>query len=452
MAISEKIKRVVVLVLENRSFDHLAGYLRVGNPNIDGVLGTEFNLENPKDASSQQVPISDDAGYVPDLNPGPGHDVRDVKVQLYAGGDGALLTMGGFVYDYAQQSGVSADESRRVMHCFAPEKVKVLTDLAREFAICDAWHSSLPGPTWPNRLFLHCATSGGFTDNNPRDFNMPSIFERLSDLELDSWRIYFHDIPQTFVLRRLMNARYLRFFEQFSAFKRDCENGKLPRYSFIEPRYFSLLGAVANDQHPDHGILPGEQLIADVYNCLRASQHWNESLLIVTWDEHGGFYDHVQPKATVNPDGNSSPELDFQLLGVRVPTVLISPWIPRGTVDHTLYDHASIPATLKALFGTKEFLTERDAKANTFEHNCSAETLRDAPRSVEPAKPSVATAFHADVQAALSQSHAPSDFQRSLLALANQVVPIHTRDPFSVSTEFEAALHVHSATTRLLAG
>jgi len=223
-------------MLENRSFDHFCGYLRVGNPEICGLMGTEFNYVNPADTTSEQVDVSDDAPYVPDLNPGPGHEVRDVLVQLNG-------VNGGFVYDYAQQVGVSPQEARRVMQSFAPAKLPALARLAQEFAICDKWHSSLPGPTWPNRLFAHCATSGGFVDNNPHQFTMRTIFEKLSDVQLDSWRIYFHDTPQSLMLRNLRNARYLRFFEHFDAFARDCANGTLPRYSFIEPRYFSILGA-----------------------------------------------------------------------------------------------------------------------------------------------------------------------------------------------------------------
>jgi len=451
VGISEKIKHVVVLMLENRSFDHLCGYLREGNPDIRGVFGTEYNDLHPGGDEPGRVPISDDAPYVPDLNPGPGHDVRDVRTQLYAGGDGKTIANLGFVYDYSRQAGVSPTEAGRVMQCFAPSKLPVLTTLARAFALCDAWHSSLPGPTWPNRLFVHCATSGGFIDNAPREFPMPSIFERLSNLELDSWRIYFHDTPQTFMLTRLRNTRYFRFFEHVDAFFRDCREARLPRYSFIEPRYFSVLGAAANDQHPDHGILPGEHLIADVYNALRSSDQWLESLLVITWDEHGGFYDHVAPETTVNPDGKVSPEFDFKLLGVRVPAILVSPWISPGTVDHTPYDHSSIPATLKLIFGAQDFLTDRDAQSRTFEHNCSLPSPRnDARVIVTPAKPPLATAFHNTVQGAMSQLRPPNDLQRSLVALANEVAPAHARNPDSILTELQAAQHVHEATIRTL--
>ena len=450
MELQDKIKHVVVLMLENRSFDNLCGFMRVSNPKINGLLGTEYNLVNPSNQNSEKVVVSSDAPFVPDLNPGPGHDVRDVKIQLYAGTPDEL-TMGGFVYDYSQQSGVSIDQAKRIMRCFSPHKLPVLETLTKQFVLCHRWHSSLPGPTWPNRLFAHCATSGGFTDNNPRQFEMRTIFENLSDIKYDSWRIYFHDSPQTLMLRNLRNARYARFFEHFGAFIRDCKDGTLPLYSFIEPRYFSVLGSAANDQHPDHGVWLGEKLIADVYNSLRASSQWTETLLVVTWDEHGGFYDHHQPQATVRPDNNTSPECDFELLGVRVPTLIVSPWVEPNTVDDTLYDHTAIAATLKVLFGTRAFLTKRDEWSKTFDRNVTLKNSRsDCPTTLSPAPLSAATSLHTSMQGALSQLRPPTELQRSLVALANEYAPEQSRDPSSFLTEIDAAHHVHQATTKLL--
>lgn len=450
MAGEDKINRVILLMLENRSFDHLCGYLRMLDPRIDGLFGVEYNYLDPASPDSTKITVSDDAPYVPDLSPSPGHEVADVRTQLYAGGDGGRITNAGFVKNYAEQ-GVSPATAGRVMKCFSPKTLPVVTTLAREFALCDHWHSSMPGPTWPNRLFVHCATSGGFTDNTAREYNMVSIFESLSDQELDSWRIYFHDTPQTFMLTRLRNSRYLRFFERFDAFTRDCENGTLPRYSFIEPRYFSVLGAAANDEHPDHGVLAGEQLIATVYNALRASQIWSQTLLIVTWDEHGGFYDHVAPPTTVNPDGLVSPDCDFKLLGLRVPTLLISPWIPANTVDHNLYDHSSVPATLKAIFGTSSSLTKRDESAKTFEDICSLPAWRtDTVEQVSPAGPSLAAALRATVQSSMSAIRPPTDLQRSLVNLANRIAPDQARNQYSLTTELQAASHVHEVTLRVL--
>jgi phospholipase C len=449
MTISDKIKRVVVLMLENRSFDHLLGYLRGADPRIDGLLGTEFNYVAPSQQDSQKILVSNDAPYVPDLDPGPGHSASDVHEQLFAACVDPDLKNQGFVVNYSTQAGVTAEQARTIMRCFAQSHLPVLTTLATEFAICDHWFSSLPGPTTPNRLFAHCATSGGFVDDNFRQYRMTTIFERLSDVKLDCWRIYYHDPPNSLILANLRNFRYKRFFESFSAFQRDCRNGTLPWYSFIEPRYFSVLGSVANDQHPPNGILAGEKLIADVYNSLRASPQWQESLLLIVWDEHGGFYDHVFPPATVNPDGEVNPGCSFESLGVRVPAVIVSPWIARGTVDDTVYDHTSIPATLKTIFKTRDHLTRRDAQANTFDGLCSQETPRlDAPAQLAPSHASVVDSIHAVAQSAGAQFRSPTDLQRSFVQLANELDPETAKTPDSFRTELEAAYHVHRAASR----
>jgi phospholipase C len=437
-----KVKHFVVLMLENRSFDHMLGFMKVQEPEIDGLLGIEYNLPNPKDPTGSKVLVTPNAPYVPDLNPSPGHEVRDVLIQMYGGSPsptGQRPTMEGFVYDYGQIPGVTEDAAKRIMDCFSPRMLPVLSTLASEFAVCDHWFSSLPGPTWPNRLYVHAATSDGRTDNNPHQYAMKSIFENLYDLGKE-WRIYFHDLPQSAMLTNLRNARYLRFFESYEdAFDRDCRSGDLPTYSFIEPRYSTLGSLRGNDQHPDHGVELGEVLIADVYQALRASPNWEESALLILWDEHGGFYDHVPPGSTVNPDGKNSPEFDFGLLGVRVPAVLVSPWVQRGFVDHTVYDHSSVPATLKNMFGLRDFLTKRDTAANCFDHLFAlAQPRTDAPRTLDlrPRPPGGAVGEKA--------SGPPTDFQRSLVALANDLAPENAKAQAQIRTEHDAAVHLHS--------
>ncbi len=156
---------------------------------------------------------------------------------------------------------------------------------------------------------------------------MRTIYENLSAAG-KSWRIYFHDFPQSLALDH--QWQYVKTnYEYITAFFRDCSAGLLPNYSFIEPRYFNEGALRANDQHPIHGVVGGDVLIADVYQALRNGPKWNSTLFVVASDEHGGLYDHVLPPETVNPDGLTSPMFDFTRLGVRVPAVVASPWIPR---------------------------------------------------------------------------------------------------------------------------
>ncbi|KAL6584214.1 Non-specific phospholipase C6 [Orobanche minor] len=375
----QPIKTVVVLVLENRSFDHMLGWMKKYlNPSINGVTGKECNSISSNNINSKKICFSDDAGYV---DPDPGHSFEDVEKQVF--GFASFPSMSGFV---EQALSISQNLSQTVMKGFKPENVPIYAALVKEFAVFDRWFSSVPGPTQPNRLFVYSATSHGSTSHVKRQlatgYPQQTIFDSLDENGLD-FGIYFQSFPTTFFYRNLRKLKYIFKFHQYDLmFKRDARNGKLPRLSVIEPRYFDLNGMPANDDHPSHDVSNGQRLVKEVYETLRASPHWNESLLVITYDEHGGFYDHVQtPYADIpNPDGNTGPVplfFKFDRLGVRVPTIMVSPWIKKGTVisrakgptPNSEYEHSSIPATIKKIFNlSSHFLTHRDAWAGNFEH------------------------------------------------------------------------------------
>ena len=403
------IKHVVVLMMENRSFDHMLGFMKSQEWPINGLTGTESNYPDPAKPAGTPITIKPDATYVPDLDPGPMHDYANVVRQIHGGSNS------GFVADYLTVT--DAARAGRVMTGFADGKLPVLGMLAKEFAVCDNWFSSLPGPTWPNRFFAHCATAGGFVDGAPRIYPMRTLYENLTDANVN-WRIYYHDIPQSLALQNQRKFFHLKYEVFNQSFARDCRNGLLPQYSFIEPRYFNEGASRANDQHPVHGVVGGELLIADVYEALRASPSWNETLLVITYDEHGGFYDHVPPPPATPPDPpNAAQQFDFASYGVRVPAVIVSPLIPKGTIDRTLYDHSSIPATAKKLFNLPKFLTKRDAAANTLEHLWWLPAPRtDAPLKLpRPALPARA------LQAIPAAPERPNDLQNELLALTREL-------------------------------
>jgi phospholipase C len=426
---AQTIQHVVVLMLENRSFDHMLGFLRSPDYPIDGLTGNEWNPRDPAHIDpAQEVKVSNDAGFI--LSYDPGHQFHDVNLQLFdnpAGPPATSLPNAGFILSYSQQPHVTASIADTIMKCMASTTVPVLTTLAKEFAVCDAWYSSVPGPTWPNRFFVHAATSKGYLDNSQfRNYDMPTIFESLEASGL-TWRNYYHDFSQTWSLQRLQTDANKANFFSFGQFSTDAKNGQLPNYSFVEPKYFSLFGE-ANDQHPPHDIRAGEALIASVYNSVRNSPLWDETLLIVLYDEHGGTYDHATPPAATPPDGNTT-QFAFNRYGLRVPALLISPFIAKGTINHGTFDHTSIPATLKQIFGLPSFLTQRDATAQTFSDVASLDAARtDAPSSINatavPGLQVGATnvAAHSIVQAreAGQISTAPlSDFQQALIALAH---------------------------------
>jgi phospholipase C len=378
----DNLKHIVVLMMENRSFDHMLGFAQTTNWPIDGLTGNEAN----RDSTGEVARVSNDARYSGDFTPDPGHALFDTLTQLYGDAKTSVTenpTMSGFILSYEGKTHNSND-AHRIMRCFAPDKVPVLVQLARQFAVCDRWFSSVPGPTFPNRAFIHGATSIGRVDMGIDWLNMSkTIYELLAENKVDS-RIYYHDSTMAMTFKGLMNQG--RYFDQIDDFLSDCKKDRLPAYSFIEPRFANGQDPVTNsffsasDQHPDHNVEQGEILIRDVFNAVWNSPARNSTLLVIVYDEHGGLYDHVPPPATVNPDNKNfagspnvlDPPFDFTRLGVRVPAILISPYIPAGTIDHTVYDHSSIIATVcKILLKNvpNASLTARDKQANTFEAN-----------------------------------------------------------------------------------
>jgi phospholipase C len=273
--------------------------------------------------------------------------------------------------------------------------------------VCDRWFSSIPGPTWPNRFFIHAASSGGLDDSpsnvqtatstllNGYRFENGTIYDSLEDKCFD-WNVFMGDeLPQVFAISGMTDRRIEGHFDDFDDFSDALSDPDFSvPYVFIEPNYGNVLPTTpgdftcGNSQHPLDDVTRGERLIKTVYETIRNSPHWNDSLLIVTYDEQGGFYDHVPPPATISPgDTISDPDnnhhnFDFTQLGIRVPAIVVSPLIPRNLVDHTVYDHTSLLATMEKLFDLPS-LTNRDAQANTFELLLSLQSPRtDAPSTL----------------------------------------------------------------------
>lgn len=457
------IEHVVVLMFENRSFDHMLGFLPDG-----GLTGEEFNLVNPADLNSERVKVNQGAGSITFTDPE--HTFEAVHTQLFGGAGPATdpAPMCGFVKACIDQTKGDIQAGMKIMECFDPQKLPALSTLAREFCLCNRWFSSIPGPTWPNRFFVHAASSDGRVTNDlTHPYNMRTIYDSLSASNL-SWRIYYNDIPQSLALERLWVQ--LDRFKPFHQFLTDVKTGALASYTFIEPRYFNFFEWKANDQHPPHDIQQGEYLLAEIYEALRSSPLWEKTLLVVLFDEHGGFYDHISPPGGVpNPDGKNSsqPPFDFTRLGVRVPAILVSPYIEKGVVDATPYEHSSVASTLKKLFKLPAFLNARDGAANTFEKNLTRSAPRpDAPLSLPlPGTPDEIRVsrqlLRSDPRQSPPQSLAPasqeplSEFQETLVALADrinarsQAVGAPPVTPAPPQTEQEGAQYVQAAMGRL---
>lgn len=383
----QKIKHVIVLMMENRSFDNLVGWLYddvhnrpprnipkpAEGPNTYAGLWPETYFN---EYAGQRVfartppkpwPPKNNASLVPD--PDPHEEFVHMTQQIFgtsAPGTERIPDMSGFLADYATAS----PHPDQIMESFRLEDANVINQLARNFAICDAWFASCPCQTWPNRGFVHTGSSDGHINNDDYElYDIPTIFNILEERGI-SWGV-FHD---TTVVPSLTWGQFLPRlwlhslrFHHFSSFLRRCsglDGIRLPKYSFVEPRFVPELGwfkiDFPQDYHPPHNVCRGEQFLAQVYDAVRTSPYRDEILLVITFDEHGGCYDHVPPltKSTppepwpVSRDG----QFHFDRFGVRVPTIVISSYVNSGTVfrapsNSAPYDHTSILATLRDWLG-----------------------------------------------------------------------------------------------------
>jgi phospholipase C len=436
-----RIEHYFVLMLENRSFDHMFGFSGLSGIGIDGgptsVIGADPERDSNFDTNTRSwipVTVRPPADFaLKDVDQDPGHEFEDTVVALCAQFDdsGNLkpldydpvlggyppITNGGFVQNYSHPSApgdMASGTPDRIMRCFdTASQLPVMFSLAQEFAICDQWFSSLPGPTWPNRFFLLAASSGGL-DDSPSSldvvtsttvegyrFSNGNVFDLLDNNCLD-WRIFEGDeFPVSFAMSGMnLNALQGRF-KDFEDFQSEVNKSSFSdRFVFIEPKYgahgFDVTGpgdfTCGSSMHPLDDVTRGERLVKSVYETIRNSPHWEKSVLLIVFDEHGGFYDHVAPPAAV-PPGDTITEsyvqkgFKFDQLGVRVPALVVSPLVPRGVIDHTVYDHTSMLASLERLYGMKN-LTQRDGNAKDFLHLLSLQAARtDAPTTLpDPAQ------------------------------------------------------------------
>jgi len=433
---SNALDHVVVVMFENRSFDNLLGRLyQPGEvPSFEGVIGKD--LANPvpdwaADRSGGDVVQYGTAANMNTPSPDPGEEYPHVNTQLFgiidpATNRGVLAdkmaapfnapadarvrpSMDGFVADYISSFAAEIgrqpryDEYAQIMTGYAPEQMPVTSALARGFAVYDHWFCEVPSQTFANRSFFHAGSSSNYVDNlSPADSfplhnTAETIFERLDQQGL-SWRVYC-DPPSHMSLTGIIHAPRLwpyfgTRFVSTDQFVQDAADGTLPTYSFIEPNL--LYGH--NDMHPafdalfpdtpidpPSSLLGGEALLAKIYNAVRSgtsangSNAWN-TLLMVTFDEHGGTYDHVPPPTAPPPNPATAPgqmNFGFDRSGVRVPAIAISAWIPAEKVVTSQYRNTSVITTLRNRWQLGPPLTARDAIAADITPVLALDTPRD---------------------------------------------------------------------------
>jgi phospholipase C len=434
----DPIKHVVLLLLENHSFDQMLGSLKAIYPQLDGV---DPKTKTPKTNSDKSGKVFSQCETTErQMLIDPHHELEHVATQLQNNN-------GGFIRDLedSYKGAVTDQDKQDIMGYYPLDYLPALHKLGRNFGVCDRWFSSLPGPTWPNRFFALSGTSAGHVEmpdgvnlgslNAFLEQTQPTIFDRLNEKNI-TWRVYYHDIPQSLAFTRQRESHNAIRYIPFDRFSKDVVDtaNTFPEFTFIEPRYY---GADQNDDHPPHDIMNAQDLIAQVYNALRSNGAlWESTLLVVLYDEHGGFYDHVVPPPANAPDTNDF-GYGFQQLGIRVPALLVSPWVDAGPIQ-TLFDHTSLLKYLSDKWGLNP-MGARVARAETFAPFIGQKLRSDTPPSIaltpdQKKPPEPDRAVHAMQE--------KNQHQTALIALANSL-ELHSSSPIIAAERILNILSKH---------
>lgn len=376
----EKIDHIVLLMLENRSFDHMLGYLSLpesagglGRTDIDGLSGADDQINQYDGDIYTPQPLHDYLSFPWD----PPHDHKYVVKQI-------AHNNGGFAEQFAKHNHqlykhLPLEDPGLVMGYHTADHVPAFDALARQFCVCDRWFSSMPGPTFPNRYYAMAGTSGGYTADpdvdDPKPVDLKTVFDYMPK---KMWGAYFHDTPSIWLFKKHRHLLKSRTLHSFASFRRHAKKGTLPGVSWIDPYYY-FKSQLSNDDHPPSDIRKAQKFVAEVYNLLVESPVWDKTLLVVYYDEHGGFYDHVVPPQA---------EDDFPHLaryGVRVPAIVVSPWVAEQSVSHTVFDHTSLIKTI-----LMRFCRQPDGSIPSISRRTDAATdlscllTEAAPRKCEP--------------------------------------------------------------------
>lgn len=400
-----QIEHVVVLMLENRSFDNLLGWLYdssnppkriiapAGSPKIfQGLDGANFT--NPTAfQGGTPVPVQRGTDNMSIPTPDPNEKFKHMNQQIFGANvsgkywlppEGAPATMNGFVVDYGEAKDSSPTIAKQIMQTYTPDQVNAMSTLAYDYAVSDAWHASNPTQTLPNRAFMAAGTSEGRVNNLPLPvYGAKTIFNVLEDKGID-WRVYSPSkiLPSLtrIAMVQLWDPLLDGHFHSIDQFEDDAKNGRLQPYTFLEPTFIedTLDQARVTSEHPPTDVCAGDHYLAKIWDIVRHSPNWGQMLFIVTFDEHGGCSDHIPtPWGAAAPDSDSDPGdegFGFNRFGVRIPTLMASPFLDDGTVfrspDPNLpFDHTSILATVLDWLGLErgELDSQRVAQAPTFE-------------------------------------------------------------------------------------
>src|SRR4051812_2704 len=330
------IEHIVVAMMENRSFDHVLGWLPGAEGRPAGLAYLDSN-----GVSHATYPLAPD--YQGCGHPDPDHSYDGARVEYDGGACDGWLRAG------------SNDEY--AIGYYVESDVPFLAQAAPGWTACDRYFAAILGPTFPNRFYMHAAQ----TDRLSNTFTLstlPTIWDRLADAGI-SGRYYFSDAP----FLGLWGPKYASISRTLDHFLEDCAAGTLPQVSYVDPRFIDEETGTSNDDHPHSDIRNGEVFMNEVYSAVTSSPAWKHTVLVINFDEWGGFFEHVPPTAAPIPPTSAAAGDADGLLGFRVPCLVISPYAPRQVVSHTPFDHTSILKLIEWRWNL-EPLTVRDATAN----------------------------------------------------------------------------------------
>jgi phospholipase C len=333
----------VVLMMENRSFDHYLGWL----PGADGRQAglTYTDLAGAAHSTHRLSPDFQGCDH-----PDPDHSWEGGRAQVNGG------AMDGFL-----RSGLNDEFS---IGYYAEEDLPFVGHVAKAFTSYDRFFCSLLASTYPNREYMHAAQSYGKVDNSfpeagfqDQGFPDNTIFAALKARNVDS-RYFFNDLPVSALWGQKGLARSSRVEDYYLR----CQQGTLPPLSFVDPSFGNESGGTSGDEHPHGDIRAGQAFMADVVHAFMESPQWKRGALFIVYDEWGGFFDHVRPPRVPDIRNSTDPNQDFGQMGLRIPAVTVSPWVKRGSVSHSIFGFESILKMIEYRFGIAP-LTRRDAYA-----------------------------------------------------------------------------------------
>ena len=330
------IRHFVVVTMENRSFDHFLGWL----PGADGRQAGLTYLDRTGVPHSTYALTGDYQGCA---HPDPDHSYEGGRVEYNNGACDGWLQAG--------------ENDEFAIGYYPSGDLPFYASAAPGWTTCDRYFSALMAETWPNKIYQHAAQTDRL-DNTIDLCTLPTIWDRLADHSLQG-RYYFSDVP--FIA--LWGTKYLPITRHISQFFADCAGGTLPHVSFVDPRFLGEDIGITNDDHPHADIRNGQAFLNSIYHAVTTSPHWANTVLVINYDEWGGFFEHVPPPVAPIPAADAAAGATDGLRGFRVPCLVIAPWSRRGFVPHGIYDHTSVLRMIEWRWNLRP-LTVRDAQAN----------------------------------------------------------------------------------------